>query len=333
MAPGYDHLTLDERRQIFHLREARQPIGLIAAQLGRHRSTIYRELRRNFFRGEGRDWRGYFPVTANDFARRRRGRLRKLVNRPTLCDHVIERLRAGWSPQQIAGRLGQSADERGSICHETIYRYVYGPEGREHALYHCLPKCRRRRGRRFGRKPRRSPIPTARSIANRPAEVSNRGTFGHWECDLILFRTPTSKTNVTSLQERKSRYVVLLPNASRHSTGVIGRIGEVFGSLPATARQTITFDRGTEFMGYPTLAHQHSVTSYFCDPHSPWQKGAIENTNGRVRRHLPIGASQAALAQDALRNLAHHLNETPRRCLGYRTPSEVFHDHMNRNQE
>ena len=106
MVQGYDHLTLDERRQIFHLREARQPVGVIAVRLGRHRSTIYRELRRNFFHGEGREWRGYFPLTANDFARRRRGRLRKLINHPALREHIVERRRAGWSPQQIAGRLG-----------------------------------------------------------------------------------------------------------------------------------------------------------------------------------------------------------------------------------
>ena len=129
----------------------------------------------------------------------------------------------------------------------------------------------------------------------------------------MIFRTPISKgNNVTSLLDRKSRYVILLPNANRRSAAVISRISEAIRGLPPTARQTITFDRGTEFMGYPTLARQLSVASYFCDPHSPWQKGAIENTNGRLRRHLPVKASQAALAQEELRNLAQRLNETPR---------------------
>ncbi len=106
MGSEYGHLTLDERRRMFQLREARQPVALIAATLGRHKSTIYRELRRNFFRGEGPEWQGYFPVTADKVARDRRQRLSKLVARADLRDHVIDRLQVGWSPQQIAGRLG-----------------------------------------------------------------------------------------------------------------------------------------------------------------------------------------------------------------------------------
>ena len=148
MARTYRHLDLGERRTLFRLIEARTPVGEIARRLGRHPSTIYRELGRNRFRDGDRGFRGYFPLTAQDLARRRRQRRRKLAANPTLRGHVVERLEAGWSPQQIAGRLKhEQADGRATVCHETIYRHVYGPEGREDGLYRHLPKARRRRRR------------------------------------------------------------------------------------------------------------------------------------------------------------------------------------------
>ena len=146
MARTYRQLDLDQRRTLFRLIEARRPVGEIAARLGRHPSTIHRELGRNRFRDGDRGFCGYFPLTAQDLARRRRQRRRKLAADEGLRAHVVERLEAGWSPQQIAGRLKQEADGRASVCHETIYRHVYGPEGREDGLYRYLPKARRRRG-------------------------------------------------------------------------------------------------------------------------------------------------------------------------------------------
>src|SRR3712207_2240620 len=130
MARSYRHLDLDQRRTLFRLVEARRPVGEIAEWLGRHRSTIYRELGRNRFRDGDRGFRGYLPLTAQDLADRRRRRCRKLADDDGLRAHVVERLEAGWSPQQIAGRLKQERG-RASVCHETIYRHVYGPEGRE----------------------------------------------------------------------------------------------------------------------------------------------------------------------------------------------------------
>ena len=156
MARTYRQLDLDERRTLFRLIEARRPVGEIAARLGRHPATIHRELGRNRFRDGDRGFCGYFPVTAQDLARRRRQRRRKLEADDSLRAHVVERLRAGWSPQQIAGRLRQEADGDPALCHETIYRHVYGPQGRGDDLYRCLPQARRRRGSRPSRAPRRS---------------------------------------------------------------------------------------------------------------------------------------------------------------------------------
>ena len=168
MARTYRHLDLDERRTLFRLVEARRPVGEIAERLGRHPSTIHREPGRNRFRDGDRGFCGYFPLNAQDLARRRRQRRRKLAADPALREHVVERLEAGWSPQQIAGRLKQEqADDGASVCHETIYRHVYGPEGRRDGLYRHLPKARRRRGSRYGRRPRAASIPRERWIENR----------------------------------------------------------------------------------------------------------------------------------------------------------------------
>src|SRR4051794_16236470 len=161
LARTYRQLDLDQRRTLFRLMEARTPVGEIAARLGRHPSTIYRELGRNRFRDGGRGFCGYFPLNAQDLARRRRQRRRKLTADEDLRAHVTERLEAGWSPQQIAGRLRQERG-RASVCHETIYRHVYGPEGREDGLHRHLPKARRRRGSRYGRRARCTPIPRER---------------------------------------------------------------------------------------------------------------------------------------------------------------------------
>jgi IS30 family transposase len=244
--------------------------------------------------------------------------------------HVVERLAAGWSPQQIAGRLKREAPDRRSVCHETIYRHVYGPEGREGGLYRHLWKARRRRGSRYGRKPRTASIPRERWIENRPAEIERRESFGHWEGDLLIFAKEHGKANVTSLLERKSRFTVLLPNDDRRSTAVLAGIAGALRPLPETARRTVTFDRGTEFAAYAALDRHLALASYFCDPHSPWQKGGVENLNGRVRRFLPRESPPEALAPADLRRLADRLNDTPRRCLGYRTPREVFEQHLAR---
>jgi IS30 family transposase len=327
LARTYRQFALDERRTLFHLTEARTPVGEIARRLGRHPSTVYRELGRNRFRDGDRGFCGYFPLNAHDLARRRRQRRRKLAADEGLRAHVTERLEAGWSPQQIAGRLRQDQG-RASVCHATIYRHVYGPEGRRDGLYRHLPKARRRRGSRYGRRPRSASIPRERWIENRPAEVESRDSFGHWEADLLIFGKQAGKANVTSPVERKSRFVFLLPNEDKRSAAVVAGIADALRGLPRDARRTVTFDRGTEFAGYATLDRELAVASYFCDPHSPWQKGGVENANGRVRRFLPRHCEPEALARIRLRRLADRLNDTPRRCLGYRTPREVLEQHL-----
>jgi transposase, IS30 family len=210
------------------------------------------------------------------------------------------------------------------VSHETIYQFVYSPEGRALALHRHLLRARRLRRRRFGRKPRSPKIPQARTIGQRPAAIGQRREPGHWEGDLLIFRRTHGKANLTSLVERRSRLLRLVPNRDRRSQGVVGAIGDALANLPPAARRTITFDRGSEFLGYDHLATHHGIDAYFCDPHSPWQKGTVENTNGRLRRYLPGALDLALITPTYLREIESRMNTTPRKCLGFQTPQEAF---------
>lgn len=322
MGAQYDHLTLEDRRLIYRLREAKVSVPAIARRLGRHRSTIHREIRRNWF-DDGPYLRGYFPISAQERTARRRRWLGKLYREPALRDHVIARLKDAWSPEQIAGRLKlDGAILR--VSHETVYQYVYGAGGRQSELYRLLPRHRRRRQVRYARKPRGLYIPEANTIGKRPAEIGERTSFGHWECDLVAFRQVFGKHNITSLVERRSRYLFISRNPSRHSAGIMAGVIRDLGPLPAPCRQSITFDRGTEFANYRALKTALNTQSYFCAPQAPWQKGTVENTNGRLRRFLPLDLDISTKTEDELRYLAERMNATPRKCLGFRTPTEVL---------
>ena len=216
------------------------------------------------------------------------------------------------------------AGEDGRLCHETIYQFVYSPEGRTLELHRHLLRARRLRRQRFGRKPRSLKIPTERTIAQRPAEIGQRHASGHWEADLLIFQRVHGQANVTSLVECRSRLVRLIANSNRRSRNVLGAIGEALRPLPATARQSITFDRGSEFLGYAELTRSHGIETYFCDPHSPWQKGSVENANGRLRRFLPGELDLSTLTPARLQEIEHQMNDTPRKCLGFKTPQEAF---------
>jgi IS30 family transposase len=226
----YRQLTLDERRAIFRLLDAKLPVAEIADQLGRHRSTIHREIGRNLFR-EVKECRGYFPITADDRARRRRQRRRKLIRDARLRQHATEMLARWWSPERIAGRLKLAGDEA-CLSHETVYQFVHGSEGRALELHRHLLRARRLRRRRFGRKPRGPKIPLPRTFGQRPAEIGQRQEPGHWEADLLIFQRAHGKANLTSLVERQSRLVRLVPNRDRRSHGVIGAIGDALAGLP-----------------------------------------------------------------------------------------------------
>jgi IS30 family transposase len=326
MGSHYSHLTLEDRRLIYRLLEAKHSIPAIAARLGRHRVTIHREIRRNWHDDtEAPRMSGYFPTVAHSWARDRRQRLGKLHRDADLASNVIAKLKQAWSPEQISGRMRLEETANETLCHETIYRYVFSSAGRANQLYLLLlPSRRRRRRHRYARKPKGLYIPQENTIKNRPASIAARSSFGHWECDLVGFRKEFGKHKLTTLVERLSRYTCLTTNTSRHSAGIMSGIEQHLATLPENCRRSITFDRGTEFAAFSILKKRLEIESYFCAPQAPWQKGTVENTNGRLRRFLPLDTDIALTTPDELIALAHQMNSTPRKCLNYRMPHEVF---------
>ena len=324
MGSHYSHLTLEERRKIDKWHDAKMPVPEIADRLGRAPSSIYRELKRNIYEDtEIPELNGYYSVTAQNAYERRRAIHRKLIVNPELKAAVEDRLKAGWSPEQIAGRMRLERHPV-RVSHETICRFAYSKDGRAEAFYRHLPEHRKRRRPRSYRRHHRTHIFDSQSLSHRPEAVSERTEFGHWECDLMMFRKEHGKINVTSLVERVSRYTVVMRNEDRQSKPIMEALIEGLAPLPADARQSITFDRGTEFSAWRKLKDGIGADSWFCDPQAPWQKGTVENTNHRLRKYLPRSTDPTALTNRHLRSICHRLNSTPRKCLGYRTPAEVF---------
>lgn len=248
----HTELNLRERRRIEDMLNAKAPIWEIAEAIGRHRSTIYREIKRNAFCDEELpELNGYYGLIAQKDALARRARRRKLLRLETLRLAIIDQLKIGWTPEQIAGHLElEGFDAR--ISHETIYAWIYGPEGRADDLARHLPSLRKRRKPRHARRPRGRFFPPERSIHQRPDCVKFRKKFGKWEGDLMIFERATRKMNVASLVERKTRFTVLFRNNDRSTTHFMRRLMTVMEPLPQPTRQSITFDRGIEFRDWRT---------------------------------------------------------------------------------
>lgn len=243
-----------------------------------------------------------------------------------LEDLVRDRLAMGWSPEQIAGRLRRDQSEH-TVSIETIYRFVYRPKVRGEKLYRFLPRAKATRGRRYFKR-RRDPIPNRRSIRERPPCVDAREVFGHWEGDLMQFRT--QRGNLLTLVERKTRFTLTAPLKSKTAAETGDALGRALQPLPRAARRTITFDNGGEFADYLDLEDHTGIRAYFCDPHSPWQRGAIENTNGLLRRDMPRKSDITNYTERDIVEIAWALNSTPRKCLGFKTPAEAFLENINR---
>lgn len=326
----HKHLSLEERRHIYLMLGRKASVTKIAQQLGRHHSTIYRELQRNsYFEADDHKMNGYYPLNAHEYYRRRRQSLRLFERYPDLKQLVIEKLKSYWSPEQIAGYLKRHAMAGFYVCMETIYRFVYSCEGKDMGLYRYLFKGRKRRRGLYSRKARSKLIPDHHGIAYRPVIVDSRDTFGHWEGDLMIFNREHGNANVTSLIERKSRYTVLAKNDNRRPMPVMERIVRQLSPLPRDMTKTIAFDRGFEFIHhYDELQKRLSMQAYFCDPQAPWQKGAVECNNRRLRRFLPSHTNLNGLSNADLYDISVIMNNTPRKCLGYKTPQEVIDEHL-----
>ena len=319
MGKQYSQLDLDDRIEVFRLHEDGKAAREIARIMGRHPSTIGRELKRNSL-PKG----GYKPTTADRMAWARRGRLSRLERLNPLGELVRDRLAMGWSPEQIAGRLRHEEAEHG-VSHESIYRFIYRPKIRPEKLYRYLPRAKAIRGRRYFKR-RRDPIEGRRSIHERPQTADQRQEFGHWEGDLMQFRT--QRGNLLTLCERKTRFTVTSPLKTKTAaeTGTVLR--RLFQALPKRAKLTVTFDNGGEFAEHQALTRETGINAFFCDPHSPWQRGTIENTNGIIRRDMPRKKDIDSYTEKDIDELTWAINSTPRKCLGFKTPAEAFLDNL-----
>lgn len=330
MGTCYQQLCDAERKAIGRLHAAGQSLRQIAATLVRAPSTISRELRRNSL--PSRHWpaRRYSAERAIELTRRRRrrGRGHKLARQPALRRLVRDRLAMGWSPEQISGRLARQQG-RTLISHESIYRFIYFRTAQKDYWNRLLPRRKHRRGRP-GRRGASSVhfIKNRVHISKRSKRANARAEPGHWEADLMLFRTYGQAVLV--LHERRSRLIRLRRQPSKAAQPVLLSLRQLFQRLPARLRRSVTFDNGSEFALHHRLATQCNLKTFFCDPHAPWQKGGIENAIGRLRRPLPRKSDLAAITQTHLNALIDAYNRTPRKCLNFQTPQEVFNAAANR---
>lgn len=321
-------LSCAEREEIAVLRAQGHSRAEIARRLGRHRSTIGRELDRNTT-GE----RGYRASTAQSASQRRarRPKTAKLAADTELRDHVQQRLRQCWSPEQISARLAEEFPDRPEkrVSHESIYQslYVQGRGALRRELATCL-----RTGRAL-RRPRRMPdsrrervgrIPDMISISERPAEATDRAVPGHWEGDLIAGQDNGSV--IGTLVERSTRFCMLLHlPEGKDAEHVKNQMITAIHTLPTHLRRSLTWDQGSEMARHTDITLATDLDIYFCDPHSPWQRGTNENTNGLLRQYFPKGTDLSRHSPEHLADVATELNGRPRKTLAWRTPAEALH--------
>jgi IS30 family transposase len=308
-------LTIQERDRIAELRCQGALQCEIATSLGRARSTISRELRRN------RTGPAYYAGQAQQQSRQRR-RERPLVRK--LDDpHINHLVRSGlaqqWSPEQITGRMKQQApgDRTRCVSAPIIYQWIKRSADRPH-----WEACLRRRGKRPCRRKNTATTGDAARIAQRPDVIEQRGRLGDFEGDTVL--GPAGTGGVATLVDRQSRYALIVKVHTKQADHVHHKIKQRLQAVDAACRHSITFDNGTEFARCHRLEGHMGITLYFADPGCPYQRGTNENTNGLLRQYFPKGTDFRDITHAEVRRAETLLNNRPRACLGFRTPSEVF---------
>ena len=316
-------LTLAEREEISRGLAAGRALRAIALRLGRSASTVSRELERNGGR------RGYRAHAADQAAwdRALRPKVCKLAQHRTLARLVARQLRDGWSPQQIAGwlKLKYAGGAHRTVSHETIYKTLF-IQARGALKKELLAHLKRSRAMRRSRHHTQKTADHGRiketvSIRERPAEAEERAVPGHWEGDLLI---GSNNSQIATLVERQTRYVMLARIKSKDTKTVIDALIKQAQKLPNELYKSLTWDRGKEMAEHPRFSLATDVKVYFCDPHSPWQRGSNEQTNGLLRQYFPKGMDLSNIHQNRLNAVARKLNERPRMTLGYYSPAEKF---------
>src|ERR1700761_3169106 len=317
-------LTLAEREVISRGLVTAHSVRTIAMSLRRAPSTISREIARN---GGAAAYRASEADEAA-WARARRPKRCKLATHRLLARCVAAKLQHHWAPQQIAGWLKLSYPDESScqVSHETIYRTLY-IQSRGALKKELLAHLRRSRAMRRSRHHTQKTDDHGRirdtvSISERPATVEDRAVPGHWEGDLLC---GSGSSQIATLVERQTRYVMLVKIASKDSETVINALIRHAGKLPQALYKSLTWDRGTEMAGHKRFTIATDIAVYFCDPKHPWQRGSNENANGLLRQYFPKDIDLSTYSQAKLNAVARRLNERPRKTLDYETPAERFH--------
>jgi len=316
-------LTLAEREEISRGIAGQEGVRAIARRLGRDPGTISREIRRN-------DGRGHYRASRADrraWAGARRPKRCRLAASPRLCAVVTAKLCEQWSPEQIAAWLRRTYPDEPTmqVSHETIYRTLY-IQARGALKQELTAHLRRRRHMRRSRGAAHRGATHGQlvdiiSISERPPTAADRAVPGHWEGDLL---TGGKGSQIATLVERHSRFVLLVRIARRDSATVVRALARRIQRLPASLKQSLTWDRGKEMAQHKAFTVATDVQVYFCDPHSPWQRGSNENTNGLLRQYYPKGMDLTTLTQRELDVVARKLNTRPRETLGWNTPADAL---------
>lgn len=310
----YHQLTSEERYALSALRKQGLSQAAIARSLGRHPSTISREVKRNTL------WDGYRPSSAGEKTRGRRSRSRRNQRfGKEAWALVTAHLEQRWSPEQIAGRLGSQGVLR--ISHETIYRYIWEDKRQGGTLYRWLRGAQKQKWKRYRSYDSRGRVSGKRPIGDRPPGALNRSRVGHLEGDTVL--GAGDRHCVLTLVDRKSGYLMLGKLSSRTRDETNRRATSLIRNA-ARKTHTLTLDNGTEFNGFKALEKATGVTVYFATPHHSWERGTNENTNGLIRQYLPKRKSMKQLTQRECEQIALALNTRPRKRHGYRTPAELY---------
>lgn len=311
-------IQASERDKIAFLLASKNSLRGISRILDRSFSSIRDEVKRNSHGGV------YTAIRAEELSQQRNKESRKFnpLKSPEIYSHVHEKLRDGWSPEEIAGRAKRENDGKTVICHETIYRHIYGdPVIKKEFVQYLVMKHQKRRTW-YGRKGYQKGIQNRVSIKERDDIINQNTQFGHWEVDAVEGRAHLK--GIQTFLERKSRFyqAVLLENLDSEY-GIKAQLG-IFGGLPKVARLSATFDNGRENYNHIKLKIQLGMKTFFCDPNCPWQKGSNENHNGVLRRYIPKKTDLTTVSQTELDAIIQEINDRPRKCLEYETPNEAF---------
>jgi len=303
------------------LRQSKSSITEIALALGRTRSTVYREIRRNqTSQGD------YWPDRAQQMAQNRRWRGRRLDRDHLLCAFVKDCLIGHmWSPEQICGFLKHRQSDIKSLSVESLYRWIYDKKQIDEKLWQhlCRRKAKRSRRYRYGGGAR---ILDRVSIHDRPQDADSKQQFGNWEADLMAFSRNTQHALV--VRERKTMFTLSTPLPNKKSCETSKALIGLMKFLPPKARKTLTVDNGGEFADHVFVTKKLTMPVYFCDPYASWQKGGIENTNGRLRRELPRKTDIRKMSKEDYQEIILNHNLTPRKSLNWLTPFEAFNQNI-----